>query len=126
MAQHLAASSLLGEITRYTTPDHAQYARNSDGSIAGLQGADSAVLVIDGPVTKPWEQRQAQAPLNKAVYYKLNEGIGSVVRDSIGNGPDLVVTGDTTNIWKHAGWLTFGEGGNIMQGVGDSYLESIF
>jgi len=63
---------------------------------------------------------------SKAVYYKMNEGAGTSLADSLGNGPALTVNGTATEIWANANWLSCHSAGTFMQSAGNAYLNSLF
>lgn len=54
------------------------------------------------------------------VFYTLDDGIGTVVQDALGNGPDGVITGTTTGVWANADCFTINEASG---GVGDNAIR---
>lgn len=125
MADHLASNSMLGSLIQHTTPiiKSATLTRDSYGNTIGIDGFSVSNKLI---TSKPWENPQpATMPPNLAVYYKLDEGIGNMVHDSIGGGPALLVQGDTSKIWDNPGWLTFGVDGNPIQAANDPYINEL-
>lgn len=55
-----------------------------------------------------------------SVFYKLDEGAGTTVSDSLGNGPVGTVGGTLTNIWANAGCITVS---NAQGAAGDNYIK---
>lgn len=55
-----------------------------------------------------------------SIFYKLDEGTGTTVSDSLGNGPVATIGGTLTNIWANAGALTVNGASGI---VGDNFIK---
>lgn len=62
-------------------------------------------------------------------FYKLDEGAGVAVSDSLGNGPIGAVVGATTNIWANAGCFTIsnsaGAAGDNAIKLQSSYIDEL-
>jgi hypothetical protein len=58
-----------------------------------------------------------------SLFYKLDEGIGSTVSDSLGNGPAGTIGGTLDNIWANAGGLTVDNPTHVTTAVGDNYIK---
>lgn len=55
-----------------------------------------------------------------SLFYKLDEGTGTTVSDSLGNGPVGTVAGTLTNIWANAGGITVS---NAQGASGDNAIK---
>lgn len=63
------------------------------------------------------------------VFYGLDEGSGTTVSDSLGNGPSGTVAGTTTNIWANADCLTIsnsaGSGGDNHINLQNAHIDQM-
>lgn len=93
---------------------------------------NSLHYLLDGsfPVTEYAEDSfvQSESPdfLSPAIYYRFNEGAGSTISDSLGNGPDISVSGTLTHVWDNQNWFTCHSSGHTMQVTGNTYINNLF
>jgi len=102
----------------------AMYARDNSGNISGLVDGDGNSFDV-GAKQVPFLRSPSPDFESKAVYYKMDETSGAVIRDSLGNGPDITVRGNTADIWRNPGWLSYHSAGNAMQAVNDPYIDEL-
>jgi len=64
-----------------------------------------------------------------SLFYKLDEGSGSTVSDSLGHGPVGTIAGTLTNVWANAGNLTIsnaaGSGGDNSIKLQNAYIDQM-
>lgn len=64
-----------------------------------------------------------------SLFYKLDEGAGSTVSDSLGHGPAGTIAGTLTNVWANAGGLTVsnaaGSAGDNAIKLQNAYIEEM-